>query len=73
MQTISDTLRAEIQRSDLSIHAISIAAGVKAASLYRFVSGKRDLQLWTVDHVAQVLGLELVARRPAGKKARKGR
>lgn len=60
---ISDQLRGEIERSEMSTYAIAQQAGVRPESLYRFLDGRRTLQLATVDAIAEVLGLELRTRK----------
>lgn len=65
--TISDQLKAEIERSGLSIYRIAKDAGIRPEVLYRFREGRQTLKLETVDLIAPVLNLEL---RRKGKRRR---
>jgi len=56
----------------LSRYEIAKRSGVSEATLSRFVNGQQGLSTDTLDKLANVLGLELVARQPKGGKT-KGR
>jgi plasmid maintenance system antidote protein VapI len=58
---IDDALRAAIERSGLTVYALSTLAGVTPQQVGRFVKGERDITLGTASKLAQALGLELVA------------
>lgn len=68
----SDVVRRAVAESGLSNRAICLAAGLDQATLSRFMAGTRGISSATLDALAGVLGLELVARR-TGRKPRKGR
>ena len=65
---IEDTLRAAIERSGITVYALSALAGVTPQQVGRFVKGERDITLGTASKLAQALGLELTpaARGPKG-------
>ena len=63
--TLSDKVRRAILDSGLSRYRIAHVAGVEQAALSRFMAGKTNLTLTTVDRMADVLGLDLVARGPS--------
>ena len=56
----SETLRAVLEASNMSINAIAQASGVEQSSLHRFTTGERGLLLMAVDKLAEYFGLELV-------------
>ena len=58
---IDTTLRAAIERSGLTVYALSTLAGVTSQQVSRFVKGERDLTLSTASKLAEALGLELVS------------
>ena len=64
---ISDQLRRHLSESKSSEYAIAASSGISQASLSRFMRGDRTLSLHTVDRIAAVLGLRLIAtgRKPA--------
>lgn len=67
---ISDQLRKAVVDDGRSIFAIARAADVPRSCLSDFVSGSRpSLSLMTIDQVAPVLGLRLVATRRRGRKS----
>lgn len=59
--TISDQLRRAIAGSGLTVYMLAKRSGVNTAPIARFLTGERDLRLDTVDRLAPVLGLRLVA------------
>jgi transcriptional regulator with XRE-family HTH domain len=67
MRTITDTLRAAVHESGLSLYAIAAATGVTRPSLSLFVRGHQSLRLDKADALAAYFKLEL---RPAA--SRKG-
>ncbi len=77
-QTVSDNdepqlvakLRAAIVDSGLTHYRIAKDAGVTADIVSRFVSGERQLKIETAGRIAEVLGLELVARSRNRKRAK---
>ena len=58
---IDATLRAAVERSGLTVYALSVLAGVTPQQVGRFVKGERDLTLSTASKLAQALNLELVS------------
>jgi transcriptional regulator with XRE-family HTH domain len=58
----SDRVRRAVADSGLSNCQICRAAGLNEAVLSRFMAGTRGLSLATLDALAPVLGLEVVAR-----------
>jgi transcriptional regulator with XRE-family HTH domain len=68
---VSETLRAAVDAADRTRYRICKDAGIDQATMSRFMNGA-GLSLEVVDRLAEALGLELVARRPA-KRRTKGR
>lgn len=58
--TISDQLRRAIDDSGMSLYALSQQCGVSRSALGRFMAGG-SAHLTTVDAIAGVLGLRIVA------------
>jgi hypothetical protein len=66
--TVSDALRAAIEKSGRTYYDIAKEAGVDWGTLQRFVDGTRpNIRIDSVDKLCVALGLEL---RPAAKKKR---
>jgi len=60
---LAEQIRAAINASGLSRYEIAKRSGVDEASLSRFVNDKGSLSFASVEKVAMVLGLEIVARK----------
>ena len=58
--TLTDVLRAAIDRSGLTVYRIGKATGVDAANLGRFARGDMSIRLDKADRLAAYLGLRLV-------------
>lgn len=58
---LSDQIRQAVNSSGLSRYAICKAAKIDQGSFSRFMSGKIGLSLPTIDALADVLGLDIVA------------
>jgi len=79
-QTMSDAVRRAIENAGVTRYRICRAAGIDKASISRFMAGKTGLTLASLDRLADVLGLDVVARGPArvsppakpGRKPKKG-
>ena len=74
--SLSDQVHRAILTSGLTRYRISQESGVEQAALSRFMAGKTSLTLTTLDRMADVLGLDLVVRKPKrkrGPKSKKGR
>jgi transcriptional regulator with XRE-family HTH domain len=79
-QTVSDAVRRAILASGLSRYRISQETGLDQAALSRFMAGKTSLTLTSLDALADMLGLDMVARGPVrvsppakpGRKPKKG-
>lgn len=62
---LSDQLRMAIENAPMTRYRLSKLSGVDEGLLSRFVRGERSgLRLDTVDAIAEVLGLRLVAEEP---------
>ena len=61
---ISGAVRQAIQASGLSRYAICKAAGIDQAAMSRFMSGASGLTTASLDALAEVLGLRVVAEGP---------
>lgn len=68
---LTDQLRQAIDTADISRYRIALEAEIDHATLSRFMNGKGGLSMDGLDRLAEVLGLELVARqRPTKRKGR---
>jgi transcriptional regulator with XRE-family HTH domain len=65
--TITQQLKHAIKQSGLTVYRIGELSGIDKAALSRFLNGKLSLRLLTVDKLADVLGLELKARKRKGR------
>lgn len=72
---LSDQIRQAVNDSGVSRYAICKAAGIDQGTFSRFMRGKVGLSLPTLDALADVLGLNIVAtgKRPEIPKGRRGR
>jgi len=70
---LSDQLRAAIDASEMTRYRIALEAEIDHATLSRFMNGKGGLSVDSMDRLADTLGLELVAKRPAKRRAKKGK
>jgi transcriptional regulator with XRE-family HTH domain len=71
----SDQIRRAVDSSGLSRYRICKDGGIDQATMSRFMSGKIGLSMPTLDALADVLGLDVVAHRKtnAAKRGRKER
>lgn len=69
--SLSDELRQAVERSGLSRYSIWQQTGIDQGSLSKFMDGERGLGLESIDKLAELLGLHIVAkpqpRRPKGR------
>lgn len=69
--SLSDELRQAVERSGLSRYAIWQQASIDQGSMSKFMAGERGLTLESIDKLAELLGLHIVAdaerRRPKGR------
>ena len=68
---VSDQLRAAIEVADKSRYQFSKETGIAEAVLSRFMHRKGGMSMEGIDAIADTLGLELVARRPAKRETKK--
>jgi len=68
---LTDQLRTAIETADKSRYRLSKETGIDEATLSRFMHGKGGLSMDGLDLLADALGLELTARRPAKRKVPK--
>lgn len=69
MTSVSETLRAEIIKSDLTHYRLSQLSGVDTKVIDRFMSGERaTLRSDTVDRLCTALKLKLVAASDARRR-----
>jgi transcriptional regulator with XRE-family HTH domain len=61
--TVSESLRSAMADCGMTRYQLSKQTGINQSALGRFFKRERDLQLETVDVLAEVLGLELVKRK----------
>jgi len=64
---LTDQLRQAIEAADKSRYRIALEAEIDHATLSRFMNGKGGLSMDGLDRLADVLGLELVAKRRTKK------
>jgi transcriptional regulator with XRE-family HTH domain len=57
--TLTDVLKAAIERSGLTVYRIGKATGIDAANLGRFVRGELSIRLDKADRLGAYLGLRL--------------
>ena len=69
--SLSDELRQAVERSGVSRYSIWQQAGIDQGSLSKFMDGERGLGMESIDKLADLLGLHIVAkperRRPKGR------
>jgi len=63
-QRVTDAVRQAIRTAGVSRHRICRDAGIDKASISRFMAGKTGLTTASLDRLADVLGLDVVARGP---------
>ena len=69
---LTDQLRRAIDTADKSRYRIALEADIDHATFSRFMNGKGGLSMDGLNRLAEALGLELKAKRPA-RKRKKGR
>ena len=67
---LTDQLRTAIETADKSRYRLSKETGIDEATLSRFMHGKGGLSMDGLDRLAEALGLDLTARRPATRQAK---
>jgi len=69
--SLSDELRQAIERSGVSRYGIWQQTGIDQGSLSKFMDGERGLGIESIDKLAELLGLHIVAKperhRPKGR------
>ena len=78
--SFSEQIRRAIDGAGVARNRIVVASGIDQAALSRFMAGKVGLSLESLDRLAVVLGLDVVARGPVkvppcrrpGRKPKKG-
>lgn len=69
--SLSDELRQAVERSGVSRYSIWQQTGIDQGSLSKFMDGERGLGMESIDKLAELLGLHIVAkpepRRPNGR------
>ncbi len=70
-KSFTDELRSAIEASGLSRYAIWQATGIDQGSLCKFVQGERGLGLESIDKLAELLGLHIVADPESAQPQRK--
>jgi hypothetical protein len=60
--TISEQLRKAMERDGRTAYMLGKLSGVDPGVIARFMQGKRDIRLETVDRIASVLDLVLIRR-----------
>ena len=65
-----DTLRSAVERSKLSKQDIAAKAGISRRALYALLGGEADPRLSTLEALAHVLGLDLLAAPKAANAVR---
>ena len=67
---LSEQVRRAVEESGMTRYAICKAVGMHESVMSRFMNGKGGLQQDSLDALADLLGLDVVARRKRGRKAR---
>jgi transcriptional regulator with XRE-family HTH domain len=67
-ERFSDKIRAAVDASGMSRYAICKAIGLNQGAMSRFMSGKSGIAMDTLDRLAELLGLDVVARHKAQSK-----
>ena len=67
---VTERLRRAIETSPKSRYQLSKETGIDPAVLHRFFYGQSGLSGDSIDKLAEALGLELKAKRPARKRRR---
>jgi transcriptional regulator with XRE-family HTH domain len=62
VRRFSDQIRAAVDSSGLSRYRICHEIGLNQGAMSRFMAGKGGLSMDTLDRLAELLGLEIVAR-----------
>ena len=70
LKKLSEQLRQAVNESGMSRNAIARATGIDKGALSRFVHGERGLSLATLDVLAELLRLRVVADGPPKAKAK---
>jgi hypothetical protein len=60
--SLSDELRQAVERSGLSRYSIWQQTGIDQGSLSKFMDGERGLGMESIDKLADLLGLHIVAK-----------
>jgi hypothetical protein len=60
--SLSDELRQAIERSGVSRYSIWQQTGIDQGSLSKFMDGERGLGMESIDQIAELLGLHIVAK-----------
>ena len=69
--SLSDELRQAIERSGVSRYSIWQQTGIDQGSLSKFMDGERGLGMESIDQIAELLGLHIVAEpEPSRSKGR---
>jgi transcriptional regulator with XRE-family HTH domain len=66
-KTFSDQIRDSVDTSGVSRYRICKEIGISEATMSRFMNGKGGLSMASLDRLAALLGLEIVARPKATK------
>ncbi len=66
MANFNDMVRTAINNCGLTRYEIAQRADITEGALSRFVTGKRDMTLKTLERIAPVIGVRLVVDRPKG-------
>ena len=67
---LSEQVRRAVAESGMSRYAICKAIGMHESVMSRFMNGKGGLQQDSLDALADLLELDIVARKTRGRKAR---
>jgi transcriptional regulator with XRE-family HTH domain len=65
---LSEQIRRAIRQSGMTRYRICKVIGLTQPSMTRFMAGTASLSLETIDKIAKLLDLNIVARRPPAKK-----
>jgi DNA-binding phage protein len=63
LSPIVKTIKAEMERQEVSVQQLAIHVGISASTLYRTFNGEFTPNLETVENLLAALGLKIVVKR----------
>lgn len=63
LSPIVKTIKAEMERQEVSVQQLAIHVGISASTLYRAFNGEFKLNLEVIENLLAALGLKIVVKR----------